>query len=231
MAYRRQKLNIDRAKVRKRRPRSQARGYKNPDKEDYQTMGKIVITSILFLTILIVKAIDRPLPQKMVNSIKVAITQEFDMRESVGKLKFVQRYSPKIKSVFNMDKGLLGEDDSSAKQSSLLIMPTEGKIVGDFSDTEGFSIQGEERLEVISAADGKVISIDEHDEGYVITIRHSEDLVTVYHNITQPYVMKAEEVRQGDMIGAIEESLEKKPLLHFKVWNNNKPVDPKPLLK
>lgn len=231
MAYRRQRLNIDRTRLRKGRPRSHTRNYKSPDKEDYHFMGKVLITSILFLVILVIKAIDRPLPQKMVHSIRVAITQDFDMRESVGKLKFVQRYSPKIKSVFNIDEGLLGEDKSLVKRPSLLVMPAEGKIVGDFNDTEGLSIQGDEKLEVLSAADGEVVLIDEHDAGHVITIRHSQDLVTVYHNITRPYVMKADEVKQGDMIGVIEGSVDKEPLLHFKVWNNKKPIDPKSLLQ
>lgn len=231
MGYRRQRIYPARIKSSKVRPRGQSRNYSSSKKDTYPVAKKILISLAIFLSVFLLKNIDRPLPQKMIDSVRMAVTQDFDMKESLGKLKFVQKYSPKLQSTFSLNGSLWQDDVESPDESLSLILPAKGKIVGTFSETGGLDIEGKGKLEVLGAANGEIILIDDHAKGYAITIRHSEDLVTVYHNITQPYIEKGTKVRQGDIIGLIDAGSDKNPILHFTVWKNDNPIDPNSLLQ
>ncbi len=211
--------------------RRQTGTYRNPrtyqytDVESYKMLGKLAISLITFLTIFIINSIDRPLPKKMTDKIKVAITHEFDIKQSVGELKFVKRFFPKVREVFGFDNMV------SNISSFSLMMPAEGKVIGSFAETGGLDIGRDGGLDVFCAADGEVILVDPHTQGYAITVRHNESLVTVYHNITQSHVERGQTVRQGDIIGTIDSSGDEIAVLHFKVWEDGQPIDPTLLLE
>ncbi|HHW70779.1 MAG TPA: M23 family metallopeptidase [Clostridiales bacterium] len=183
---------------------------------------KFVIALFIFLSIFIIDSIDRPISNKIIDGVRVAIDQEFDIKESLGRIKFVQKYFPKIKAVFGFNTSIDKDDETLCP----FIVPAKGRIIASFGETGGINIEGDGELDVLCAANGEVILVDSHAQGYAITIRHSESLITVYHNITQPYVEKGEKIQQGTVIGRIVSVEDEKPVLHFKVWKNDEPVDP-----
>ncbi|NMA96226.1 MAG: M23 family metallopeptidase [Clostridiales bacterium] len=228
MIYKQRRQNIGRSRLQYRNTK-RVNINKIKTRQISGSMRKAIIAFIIFMTIFILKSVDRPLAQRLIGSVRTAITREFALQNLFGELNMVKKYLPKIQDVFTTDK-----DDLTEVTSQLdlyLAMPAAGKVIERFQETEGLSIQGEGEMEIVSAADGRVISILKHDSDYIITIEHSEDLVTVYHNISTPYVVKAEDVKIGQPIGIIQDPKDERPTLHFKVWNRKKPVDPEILMQ
>lgn len=83
----------------------------------------------------------------------------------------------------------------------------------------GIDIKAKTDEDVRSIADG-IVSAIEWIPGYgsVVILTHSEDYRTVYGHITDLQVDEGTEIKDGDVIGKISDSLEGK-ILHFEIWN------------
>lgn len=82
---------------------------------------------------------------------------------------------------------------------------------------------------IMSAFEGKVIFAGYNDGGYgnLVIIQHSSDMKTYYAHLSQIYVSEGQEVKNGDLIGAVGSTgYSTGPHLHFELRINDVPVNP-----
>lgn len=112
-----------------------------------------------------------------------------------------------------------------------LVKPVDGKVIRSFQRdvNNGIDFAAEPGSPIRAAADGTVAAITTDVDGIVIVVlRHSGNLMTVYYNIGEVLVKKAESLEQGQQIGSIrpEESF-----MHFELRHQFDVVDPIPYLE
>lgn len=108
--------------------------------------------------------------------------------------------------------------------------PLRGKLVSRFSPTlgrKGIDIGGKQNQEIRVAAPGKVVYQGNGIKGYnnLIIIKHSEDLLSAYAHNQKVYVREGQWVTANQAISTVG-LRNGKPLLHFEIRRNGKPVDP-----
>jgi lipoprotein NlpD len=66
-------------------------------------------------------------------------------------------------------------------------------------------------------------------DGYKIIINHSNDYISIYKHCSSLLKNERDFVLQGELIALSGNSgeISSGPHLHFEVWKNGKPVDPK----
>jgi murein DD-endopeptidase MepM/ murein hydrolase activator NlpD len=119
-----------------------------------------------------------------------------------------------------------------------LIWPIEGKINSPFgprgkSFHAGIDIASPSYQEVKSALDGEVILARDTRKGYgrVVFLQHDHGYMTVYAHLSVIMVREGEAVRQGQAIGGVGSTGRSTgPHLHFELRQNDRPIDPLPLL-
>jgi murein DD-endopeptidase MepM/ murein hydrolase activator NlpD len=105
-----------------------------------------------------------------------------------------------------------------------LIPPVTGGIIqGEFSPVGGrFGVElaAAEGSPVVAIGDGNVIlTVWTPEEGYVVGIQHSGDLVSIYRRLSESLPRIGARVRAGEIVGTAG-------TLIFELWNNGTPVDP-----
>jgi septal ring factor EnvC (AmiA/AmiB activator) len=95
----------------------------------------------------------------------------------------------------------------------------------------GIDIRAGSESNVRSSADGEVAVIDWiPGYGTVIILSHANDVRTVYGRIAGVKVHLGQKIRAGDVLGAINESLEGN-ILHYEVWNERHSQNPESWLQ
>lgn len=204
--------------------------------------GKIAISVIIVLFVLLLNSIKLPITQAAVDYVRVAITHEFDLDDALGKLKFVGQSIPEeIMSVFGQDTGDMdGAEDLKISFSA----PVQGEVVQTFQEqvfpeadnvnqNQGISIITAEDAPVFSAADGFVTAV-EHDEMYGLSIwvDHGNKVLSFYGGCEDVVVKVGQRVGRGDRMGTVRISNDSgKPVLNFQIWIEDKPVDPLDYIK
>ncbi len=129
------------------------------------------------------------------------------------------------------------------------IMPVDGEILNDFSDTPVFSatlnrysshmaidFSAKEGSPVYAVYAGTVSNVTNSiTKGVTVTIDHGNDLFTVYNSLEDiEDVQIGEVVNQGDVIGYVsttnKQELSDGPHLHFEVIESGKYIDPEKYL-
>ena len=116
------------------------------------------------------------------------------------------------------------------------IAPVNGFITEDFApETEhyGIDIVTPKDEPIKTVLDGTVISASfTVNEGYVLVIQHNDNLTTFYKHSSAVLKKTGNFVRAGEVIGMVGNTgeLSSGPHLHFEVWRNGKPVNPKALI-
>lgn len=90
-------------------------------------------------------------------------------------------------------------------------------------------------FEVVAALSGEVKRA-EYDPlvGYVVEIKHNNNLTTIYQSMDQLTVKKGDQVKQGDLLGMSGRNLIEKELgnhLHFEVQKDEIPTNPHAYIK
>jgi murein DD-endopeptidase MepM/ murein hydrolase activator NlpD len=90
----------------------------------------------------------------------------------------------------------------------------------------GVDIKVASDLSVKAVANG-IISAIEWIPGYgsIIIISHSGEYRTVYSHLGQIYVQEGDEVKAGQTIASVGESIEGN-VLHFEIWNSRENQNP-----
>ena len=123
----------------------------------------------------------------------------------------------------------------SAKSGSnfVLFPPAQGPISADFNLKEkhfAVDVNVPINTPIKAAADGRVILTEWSVEtGYVALVEHSNNLLTVYKHNTKLTKSQGDMVKAGEVIAISGNTgtLTTGPHLHFELWNNGYPVDPK----
>lgn len=114
-------------------------------------------------------------------------------------------------------------DNETQERSIILFEDT-------YMQNSGVDYTLEEVFDVISVLDGKVISVKEDNIlGFIVEIRHSNDLISVYQSLSDVIVKEGDEVIQGQIISKSGMSNINKDLgnhLHFELYYKGEIVNP-----
>jgi len=113
------------------------------------------------------------------------------------------------------------------------VWPTTGRVVSTFSHgdsiaSKGIDIVGRTGQPIRAAASGKVVYSGSGLLGYgqLIIVKHSDTYLSAYGHSDELLVQEGDSVRAGERIAKMGVGPEKRPMLHFEIRWNGKPVDP-----
>lgn len=115
----------------------------------------------------------------------------------------------------------------------LFFSPLKGIITNEFNPIEnhyGVDIVSKQNEAIKAVLDGTVILSNwTLETGYVIIIQHAQNIVSVYKHNSAVLKKAGEIVKAGDPIAILGETGEMStgPHLHFELWYNGNPVNPK----
>jgi lipoprotein NlpD len=94
--------------------------------------------------------------------------------------------------------------------------------------SKGIDISGELGQPVQAVADGKVVYSGSALKGYgeLIIVKHDDTYLSAYGHNRRRLAKEGDTVRAGQTIAELGVGPEQKPLLHFEIRENGKPVDP-----
>jgi len=115
----------------------------------------------------------------------------------------------------------------------LFFTPLKGIITNDYNPTTkhfGVDIVSKENEAIKAVLDGTVIFTNwTLETGYVVAIQHSENIVSIYKHNSAILKKVGDVVKAGDPVAIIGQTgeLATGPHLHFELWNEGSPVNPK----
>lgn len=142
--------------------------------------------------------------------------------ESQSKYKI---YNPQEKPDIFVKKAVIG--------NILFFIPIKGIITSPFDPIKGhlgIDIVAKENEAIKSVLDGTVILSNwTLETGYTIAIQHQQNIVSVYKHNSALLKKTGDVVRAGDPIAIIGQTGEYTtgPHLHFELWNDGYPVNPR----
>ena len=125
----------------------------------------------------------------------------------------------------------VGKQSAPAKVAKMTY-PVSGSIIRAYSKgkNEGINIKGGAGTAVKAADGGSVAAITKSGDGVpIIVVRHPDNLLTVYANVTDVKVQKGDSVRRGQAIASLRTGDD--AYVHFEVRNGFDSVDPLPFLQ
>lgn len=114
--------------------------------------------------------------------------------------------------------------------------PTDGKVIRGFSANDpgkkGLDIGGKPGQSVRATAPGQVVYSGGGLIGYgqLIIIKHDKDYLSAYAHNRKLLVKEDDRVRGGQQIAELGSTGTDRPMLHFEIRHQGKPVDPLKLL-
>lgn len=116
---------------------------------------------------------------------------------------------------------------ASQPVAAAMIAPVDGSIIRAYKKgrNEGIDIKGTPGAPVRAAADGSVAAITESSEGIpIVVVRHPDNLLTVYANVTEVGVKKGDTVSRGQSLAKLRDG--SNSFVHFEVRDGFDSVDP-----
>ena len=109
--------------------------------------------------------------------------------------------------------------------------PTKGKVNSSFSvarGNKGINIAGRRGQDVVASEAGKVVYAGNGLRGYgnLLIIKHNEQYLSAYAHNDSMLVREGQFVKQGQKISVMGVAKSGKPMLHFEIRLQGKPVDP-----
>jgi len=110
--------------------------------------------------------------------------------------------------------------------------PATGKVVKAFGQSpqteSGIQIAGRWHQAILAAAGGVVVYAGSGLPGYghLLIIKHNAAYLSAYGHNDALLVKEGEHVRKGQKIARMGEGPGRRPLLHFEIRKNGRPVDP-----
>ncbi|NTV83610.1 MAG: M23 family metallopeptidase, partial [Bacteroidales bacterium] len=128
-------------------------------------------------------------------------------------------------------------DNASQKKSSigsvLFFSPLKGIVTNQYNPAQkhyGIDIVAKQNEAVKAVLDGTILFSNwTLETGYVIAVQHSQNIVSLYKHNSALLKKEGDYVRAGDPIAIVGETgeLVTGPHLHFELWSDGNPVDPK----
>ena len=134
---------------------------------------------------------------------------------------------PYISDTVTIGKYFYDKDSEASKQQSSII-----EYNGSYIQNTGTDYVNPDDFDIVSISDGEIVSIEDSEiYGKVITIKHNDNFISVYSNVSDVLVNVGYKVTKGEIIASTTKSkLDKeKSLLHFEVYYKNKAVHPETL--
>lgn len=122
---------------------------------------------------------------------------------------------------------------SAPVKSAEMSLPVQGAIIRDYSKgrNEGIDIQAAPGTPVRAAANGTVAAITKSADGVpIIVIRHPDNLLTVYANVSDVSVAKDDTVTRGQSIAKLRGTADT-AYVHFEVRDGFDSVNPNPFFE
>jgi murein DD-endopeptidase MepM/ murein hydrolase activator NlpD len=129
------------------------------------------------------------------------------------------------------------QEAENAKKSSigsvLFFSPLKGVVTNEYNPSirhYGIDIVSKENEAIKSVLDGTVIFTNwTLETGYVIVIQHAQNIVSIYKHNSAILKNVGDIVKSGDPVAIIGQTgeLTTGPHLHFELWNEGGPVNPK----
>jgi len=135
-------------------------------------------------------------------------------------------------SMFNLYQNKTFKTTSTSLGNMNFFPPLTGIVTSKFNPSQehyGIDIVATRNEAIKAVQDGTVIFSDwTLETGYVISVQHNHDLISVYKHNSTLLKQQGAFVKAGETISIIGESgeLSTGPHLHFELWYNGKPVDP-----
>jgi lipoprotein NlpD len=110
--------------------------------------------------------------------------------------------------------------------------PVQGPVVWQFGESRrnptGIGIGGADRAEIRAAADGEVVYSGSGLIGYgqLIILKHNDSYLSAYGYNQALQVREGDQVNAGQVIALMGRGPADRPLLHFEIRVDGKPVDP-----
>lgn len=102
-----------------------------------------------------------------------------------------------------------------------------------YMQNNGVDYSNDEEFDVVSILDGEVISIEDNAiYGKVVTIKHNDNLKSVYSNVKKVLVNVGYKISQGEIFASSDTykvDTKVKSLLHFEVYYKDNAIDPENL--
>jgi lipoprotein NlpD len=123
------------------------------------------------------------------------------------------------------------ENDTVAEDGMEWIMPTKGKVIGEYSESanrKGVDIAGNKGQPVLASAAGKVVYSGSGLRGYgkLVIIKHNKTYLSAYAHNEQILVKEGQNVNKGQKIAEMGSTDSDQVKLHFEIRKFGKPVDP-----
>ena len=119
-------------------------------------------------------------------------------------------------------------EGDTKKQLDLLIY-----YENTYMQNNGVDYSNDEEFDVVSILDGEVISIEDNAiYGKVVTIKHNDNLKSVYSNVKNVLVNVGYKISQGEIFASSDTykvDTKVKSLLHFEVYYKDNAIDPENL--
>lgn len=102
-----------------------------------------------------------------------------------------------------------------------------------YMQNNGVDYSNDEEFDVVSILDGEIISIEDNAiYGKVVTIKHNDNLKSVYSNVKNVLVNVGYKISQGEIFASSDTykvDTKVKSLLHFEVYYKDNAIDPENL--
>lgn len=102
-----------------------------------------------------------------------------------------------------------------------------------YMQNNGVDYSNDEEFDVVSILDGEVISIEDNAiYGKVVTIKHNDNLKSIYSNVKNVLVNVGYKISQGEIFASSDTykvDTKVKSLLHFEVYYKDNAIDPENL--
>ncbi len=206
---------------RRHRPKNYRRRNNRRYKSNSILRKNIAICILIVVLIIIIKSINVPLVDEVFVRVKNIVYND----NSIG-TDFISNI---------LDKDDYKEVSNSIEDNSFNSPVVNGVIIGYFGEKtneqtnttffeRGINIVGENNV-VLCVADGTVDLIGRNTTwDKFIKIKHSDNLYTIYANLSEIVVKKGEVVERGRLIGSTNTG--EQQFLHFEVWEDNELVNP-----
>ena len=163
------------------------------------------------------------------NKTKFTLDSVFeDIVETVNKTESNTIIKPFTSDKVKVGRTFYGYKSEAKKQESSLIV-----YENTYMQNNGVDYVCSDEFDVVSVLAGEIISIEDNDVyGKVVTIKHNENLTSVYSNIKSITAKVGYKISQGEILGVSNKSsLESsdKNMLHFEVYYKGNSIDPENL--